>query len=388
MTSVEHKAIGDFFMSEKLKKAEKFKKFYDVAVFFGGASSESEVSVITGTMVCNVLIKGGKSVLPVFIDKKGNTFTGEKLTDITVFKDESYAKFPACGLAGRGVVIMGKGGVPKSVSAVGCVINCCHGGVCEGGALAGACALFNIPFASAGLFESAVFMDKYFTKLILKGLGITTAKYAYSRDISGATEGANSIGYPVIVKPATLGSSIGIAKCADESQLKAALETAFELDDGVLIEEYLSPRREINCAAYYSDGRTVISPLEEAVTEGELLSYDDKYCGGGKRVFPAELDKKTEDKISQTTERVYSALNMRGLVRFDYIVSGGKVYLSEINTVPGSLSQYLVSDSYNGFYGVLCGIMEQARADFFGAKSKTVLSTGILNDIKPSTKLK
>ena len=368
--------------------SEKFKKFYDVAVFFGGVSSESEVSVITGTMVCNVLIKGGKSVLPVFIDKKGNFFTGEKLADITLFKDEGYAKFNACGLTNRGVVIMGKGGAPKTVSAVGCVINCCHGGVCEGGALAGACALFNLPFASAGMFESAVFMDKYYTKLVLKSLAVNTAKYAYSRDITGAIEGARSLGYPVIVKPVTLGSSIGIAKCADENELAEALETAFALDDGVLIEQYLSPRREINCAVYFADGQVKVSPLEEAVTEGELLSYDDKYCGGGKRVFPAELDKRTADKIIQTTERVYSALNMRGIVRFDYIISSEKIYLSEINTVPGSLSQYLVSKNYSDFYSVLCRIIEQAHADFHSAKSKTVLSTGILNDVKPSTKLK
>ena len=368
--------------------SEKFKKFYDAAVFFGGATSESEVSVITGTMVCNVLKKGGKSVLPVFIDKKGNFFAGEKLADITVFKGDNYTDCPACGLVNRGVVIMSKGGAPKSVSAVGCVINCCHGGVYEGGALAGACALFNLPFASAGLFESAVFMDKYYTKLVLQSLGVNTAKYAYSRDIQGAIEGAKALGYPVIVKPATLGSSIGIAKCADETQLKEALQTAFALDDGVLIEEYLSPRREINCAVYLSGGRAVLSPLEEAVTSGDLLSYDDKYCGGGKRVFPAELDKKTAENISQTTERVYTALNMRGLVRFDYIVSNSKIYLSEINTVPGSLSQYLVSKSYTDFYNVLCGVMEQARADFHSAKSKTVLSTGILNDVKPSTKIK
>ena len=371
-----------------INKREKFKKFYDAAVFFGGASSESEVSVITGTMVCNVLKKGGKSVLPVFIDKKGNLFAGEGLADVTAFKGDGYAKNPSCGLANHGVVIYGRVGAPKYFSAVGCVINCCHGGVCEGGAVAGACALFNLPFASAGLFESAVFMDKYYTKLMLQSLGVNTAKYAYSRDSRGAIAGARSIGYPVIVKPATLGSSIGIAKCADEGELESALETAFELDDGVLIEEYLSPLREINCAAYFSGGRTVLSPLEEAVTSGDLLSYDDKYCGGGKRIFPAELDKRTADKITATTERVYSVLNMRGLVRFDYIVSAGKVYLSEINTVPGSLSQYLVSKSYADFYEVLSGIMEQARADFFRAKSKTILSTGILNDIKPSAKLK
>lgn len=363
-------------------------KKYDAAVLFGGISCENEVSVITGTMVCNVLKNGGKSVLPIYIDHGGVLRADEKLCDISQYKNGGYQNSTQCGFVSGGAVIFNKRGKPHRKVGIDCVINCCHGGAGESGAAAGLCNLLNIPFASAGLFESAAFMDKYYTKLVLESLGVKVAKYAYSRDMAGAIEKAKALGYPLIIKPATLGSSIGISKCNDGQQLKDALETAFELDGGVLLEEYLSPKTEINCAVYCANGREIISQCEEVKSNGDLLSYDDKYCGGGERKFPAEIDKSLEECVQNTTARVYSALNMRGIVRFDYIICRGQLYLSEINTVPGSLSQYLLSDGYKSFYGVLCGVMEQAKDDFAAQKSKRIISTGILNNIKTNSGIK
>lgn len=364
------------------------RKNYDTAVIFGGVSSENEVSVITGTMVCNVLLKGGKSVLPVYIDHGGKLYADEKLADVSIYKNGGYENFATCGFVSGGAVILSRKGKMKCAVSIGCVINCCHGGAGEGGAVAGLCNILNIPIASAGLFESAAFMDKYYTKLVLQSLGVKVAKYAYSRHITGAIEGARALGYPVIVKPATLGSSIGIAKCGSEAELITALETAFELDGGVLIEEYLSPLKEINCAVYCANGAEITSQCEEVASAGDLLSYDDKYCGGGVRKFPAEIENTVADEIRKTTAKVYSALNMRGIVRFDYIICRGQLYLSEINTVPGSLSQYLLSDSYKSFYGVLCSCIEQAEADFAERKRRRIISTGILNNITPNTNIK
>lgn len=358
-------------------------KEYSVAVIFGGISGENEVSVITGAMVCNVLKKGGESVLPVYIDHGGNMLAGEELADVTKYKRGAVPPSVPCAMENGGFVTFNKRGKPCGVVKAGCILNCCHGGGCEGGAVAGAAFLNNIPFASAGLFESATFMDKYYTKLVLQSLEIKTAKYAYSRDITGAIAKAEGLGYPLIVKPATLGSSIGIAKAENKSELMEALSVAFELDGGVLLEEYFSDRKEVNCAAYFAEGKVVVSPCEEVASDGAILSYDDKYSGGGRRVFPAELDDGISDKIRGTTARVYSELAMRGAVRFDYIISGGEVYLSEVNTVPGSLSQYLLSQSYRDFYSVLRGIIVQAKIDFKESRGKRVISTGILNGILP-----
>lgn len=356
-------------------------KNYDIAVIFGGVSGENEVSVITGALCCNVLKKGGKSVLPVYIDHSGDVRADERLADISLYKGEGYKKLPLCTFEKGGVVIFGRGGKVKARCRVDCVLNCCHGGVCEGGAVAGLAALCGIPFASAGMFESAAFMDKYLTKLVLSGLNVNTAEYAYSTDIGGAIAAAEGLGYPVIVKPVTLGSSIGIAVANNKKELLDALETAFILDGGVLIEEYISPRREINCAAYFRGGRVITSPCEEFTSAGAVLSYDDKYSGGGTRTFPAKLEENIAEAIRAETAFVYSALNMRGIVRFDYILRGDDIILSEINTVPGSLSHYLLSSSYGDFYKVLEGLIEEGKKDFALRTEKKVITTGILNNL-------
>lgn len=356
-------------------------KICDVAVIFGGVSGENEVSVITGALSCNVLKKGGKSVLPVYIDHGGTMYAGEELADVSLYKGEGYKKLPVCTFEQGGVIIFGKNGKVKAHCKIGCILNCCHGGVYEGGAVAGLAALCGIPFASAGMFESAAFMDKYLTKLVLSGLNVNTAKYAYSADIGGAITAAEGLGYPVIVKPVTLGSSIGIAVANNKKELCDTLEVAFMLDGGVLIEEYISPRREINCAAYFHGGRVITSPCEEFASAGAVLSYDDKYSGGGTRTFPAELDGKIAEAIRAETAFVYSALNMRGIVRFDYILKGDEIILSEINTVPGSLSHYLLSSSYNDFYKVLKELIEEGEKDFARRREKKVITTGILNNV-------
>lgn len=356
-------------------------KYYDVAVIFGGISNEHEVSVITGTMACNVLRKAGKSVMPIYITREGEMRTGESLADINLYRSGDFCSFPQASVCNGGLVTFNKRGKPKGVIAIGCALNCCHGGAGEGGGVAGLFGINNIPFASAGLFESAAFIDKYYTKLILQSLGVKVAKYRYSRDIAGAIAAAEELVYPVIVKPCKLGSSIGIEKAENEKQLKAALETAFALDDGVLIEEFLSPRREINCAAYLAQGTVTTSQCEEVFTSGDLLSYDDKYSGGGSRKFPADLPIETAVFIRGETERIYKALSFRGIVRFDYIIRGGDIFVSEINTVPGSLSQYLLSDSYLSFGGVLLSLVMQAHKDFADGKSKLKVTTGILNNV-------
>lgn len=356
-------------------------KSYDVAVVFGGISNEHEVSVITGTLVCNVLKKAGKSVLPIYITRSGEMLAGENLADITVYKDENLKGARRACICFGGAVSFGKSGKPKDKTSVACAINCCHGGVGEGGGISGLFAVNGIPLASAGLFESSAFMDKYLTKLVLKSLGVKVAKYAYLRDITGAIGIAEDFGYPVIVKPCKLGSSIGIEKAENEGELVGALQTAFALDDGVIIEEYLSPRREINCAAYYADGDVITSRCEEVFASGALLSYDDKYSGGGTRAFPADLPSETEKFIRSETERIYKELNFRGIVRFDYVIRGEDIFVSEINTVPGSLSQYLLSENYAAFGEVLNSLIEQAMTDYENASKKLKIKTGILNNV-------
>ncbi|MBD5584473.1 MAG: ATP-grasp domain-containing protein [Clostridia bacterium] len=230
-------------------------------------------------------------------------------------------------------------------------------------------------------------MDKYLTKLILSSMGVKTAGYALIKSVEELDTPHNMPQFPLIVKPVTLGSSIGVEKAENIEELKRAVESGLIYDNAVLVEKYLENRREINCAVYFADGKVITSECEEALTKGDILSYEDKYQGGGKSVLPADIPPNISQLIKEITKKVYLNLGMRGIVRFDFILCGEEVYLSEINTVPGSLSYYLLSNGFKNFINVLNGVIEQAICDDKVLKSKKLLHTGILENI-PSNNLK
>lgn len=359
-----------------------------IAVIFGGVSNENEISVITGTMAANVLKSGGDSVIPVYISQKGDIYAGEMLADVNFFKGESYKKAPRAIIANGGVYTLNKGGRVKKFKSVDVALNCCHGGFGEGGGVSGLCQIAGIPLASAGIFESSAFMDKYITKLVLSSLGVNTAPYAYVKSVEQLDCTPNMPDFPLIVKPVNLGSSIGVEMAENAEELKNAVESALYYDSAVIVEKYLENRREINCAAYFAEGKVITSECEEAFASGDLLSFEDKYEGGGKSVLPADIPPDMSEFIKKTTAEVYTKLNMRGIVRFDYIISDGKIYVSEINTVPGSLSYYLLSSGFKNFYPVISAVINQAIEDFEKNKSKKLITTGILENIpQNSTKL-
>jgi D-alanine-D-alanine ligase len=355
---------------------------YQIIVIFGGVSNENEISIITGTMTCSVLKKGGNTVLPVYIAQDGTFYGGTELCDITLFRKEEYRNAFQVLFDRGGVWLKNKKNKLKRFFSCDCVINCCHGGAGEGGGIAGLCALYGLPLASAGMFESAAFLDKYLTKILLKGLNVPTLPYVVARsidDTAGVTEVLGD--FPYIVKPLSLGSSIGVRRVDTVQELEFALSSALALDQGALIERCLTTRREINCAACRTQKGIELSVCEESLTDGAFLSFDDKYAGGGRSVCPADLNAHLDLIIRQTTGKVYEKLNMRGIVRFDYLVEGEEVYLSEVNTVPGSLAYYLFDGgkrSLEELYPLLISLIEFARKEQAESKNKTILQTGIL----------
>ena len=353
----------------------------NIIVVFGGVSNENEVSVITGTMAANILKNGGHTVIPVYVAQDGATYCAPELADVRNFKSNNFSAYPKAVVANGGVYIFNKKGKMKRFVKADAALNCCHGGAGEGGAVSGLFRIAGIPLASAGIFESSLFMDKYLTKLILAALGVKTAEYTYIKSREEVDCPHNMPQFPLIVKPVTLGSSIGIEKVNDLKKLQSAVETALIYDSAVIVEKYLENRREINCAAYFVKGEVVTSECEEAISSGDVLSFEDKYQGGGKSVLPADIPAEMAKLIKDTTRKVYSDLNMRGIVRFDYIISGGEVYLSEVNTVPGSLSYYLLSSGFKDFFAVLNAVIEQAVDDFELKNTKKLLHTGILENI-------
>lgn len=357
------------------------------AVVFGGISNESEISVITGTMTANVLKSGGNDVVAVYISPSGGMYCGDELCDIAVFKRGEELKSPRCIVADGGIYILGKRCRIKKFLPVYTAINCCHGGLGEGGGVGGLFACAGIPMAGGDIFGGAAFLDKCRAKSLLAGLEIPVLPWFTVRSEEDIPAAIAAVGLPAIIKPACLGSSIGVARAENEQQFSAAVSAALSYDSKVLCEPYIADRREINCAVYYGKGGVTLSECEEAVASGGLLTFDDKYSGGGKSVIPADIPPETREEVRAYTKKVYEQLDMRGIARFDYILSGDKLWLSEVNTVPGSLAWYLFAPSFKKFRPIAEDVAEQAVRDFVKRRGKLLIKTGILNSVPSGPKL-
>lgn len=372
-----------------------------VAVFFGGKSCENEISVLTGIFVLNLLDREKFSPFPVYIHTDGGTYTSPKMTDLNFFKEKKVSQFQKIFFDGSTVYALNaKKQRAKRLAKIDVAINCCHGGLGEGGGVSALAAWNGIPLASPDLTASGVFMDKSTTKLVARALNIPTVDYLRVNEKDYEKRGAfllksveSRLKYPVIIKPAHLGSSIGIALAKNESEVKEALRAAFVLDDRVIIEKYLEGKQDVNCAAYSVNGEIVISEPEAAFGEG-IYSFEDKYIRRSadrgtpmtaKRGGRVALNGELREKIRAYTRTVYKRMNLQGAVRMDFLVSEGKAYLCEVNTVPGSLAYYLfcdrIVDAKNFFTALLEDALQRGKEG-----EKKLVTTGILRSVRWKTK--
>ncbi|MBQ8294878.1 MAG: ATP-grasp domain-containing protein [Clostridia bacterium] len=368
-----------------------------VAVFFGGKSCENEISVLTGVFIMSLLDGEKWSVLPVYVHTDGGLYTSPKIKDLEIFKQKRWEELQQIFFDGATVYAMNKKkGKIKKLAKVDVALNCCHGGLGEGGGVSALMEWNEIPFASPDLTSSGVFMDKAMTKLMMRGLGVPTVDHIRVNEADYRKRGAfllknidSRLKYPVVIKPAHLGSSIGIVLAKNEAEAKEGIESAFELDDRVVIEKYLENKQDVNCAACMLHGEICVSEPELAFGEG-VYSFEEKYIkkkrdgergfmrkGGGRYALNDDL----RQKIRTYTKTVYKRMNMQGAVRMDFLVADGKAYLCEVNTVPGSLAYYLfcerITDAKNFFGELLEETIEQAKNN-----RKKLLTTGILNTVR------
>ena len=320
-----------------------------VAVFFGGKSCENEISVLTGVLVAR-LLRERCEVLPVYLHTDGVAYTSPKMMDLKVFQTRCLDGFlKVVFLEGKGYAVYPEKKKMKLLGSVDAMINCCHGGLGESGGVSALAEWNGIPLASPSIAPSAMFMDKYLTKIVMKGLGIPVLDYIRVLERDYAKRGAfllksieTRLKFPVVVKPARLGSSIGITLARNEEEVKIAIESAFSLDDCVIIERFLPQKQDVNCAAYTRNGEIFISEPEMAFGAG-IYSFEEKYVKRktDMRGAKTSISDEARKKIRAYTKTVYKRVNLSGVVRFDFLVSGEEIYLCEVNTVPGSLAYYL-----------------------------------------------
>ena len=339
-----------------------------VGVIFGGETVEHEVSIITALQAIEHINKDKYDVVPIYITKDRIWYTSPMLTDIEVYKDFSelkrYAKQVVLTKIGDKFCLQTtKGLFRRSITDIDIAFPIVHGNNVEDGTLQGYLDSVGIPYVGSKVLGSALGQDKVIMKQVFKDMGLPIVDYTwffdseYADDCEKVFANVNKLGYPVIVKPATLGSSVGITYVKEEKELANAIEEAMKYDIKVVVEKAVKNLVEVNCSVLGNYSYQETSVIEEVTSDEEFLTFADKYIGGSKgklkgpskgmasasRIIPARISKELEEKIKETSKQAFKALNLGGVCRIDYLIDKktNKYYINEPNTIPGSLSFYL-----------------------------------------------
>ena len=341
-----------------------------LGVIFGSRSCEREVSIISAVQLMRHVDPEKYEVIPVYIDENGNWYTGEKLKELKTyqpFRPESggITRVFLDMTSGSGALLhyeRGNGLFGRSQMEIAAradvFIVVMHGLNGEDGTIQGMLELANVPYSSPGVPGSAIGMDKIMMKQFFRGgdlpvlPGIPVSRSAFEENPEDVLKKVESeIGYPVFVKPANLGSSIGVSRADDAEGLRDSLELAFEYDRRVLVEKGLDKPVELNCSVMGFDGEIEASPIEMPLSGIAFLDFREKYLasGGSKgmaslhRVLPAPIGEELTKRIQELSRTIFRMMDLKGVVRIDYMFDriSGQLYITEINTIPGSLAFYL-----------------------------------------------
>lgn len=341
----------------------------NVAVMFGGRSVEHEVSIVSALQAIRHFDSNEYRVFPVYITKENEFYYGDALEEI-----ENYKNIPTLLAQCERVVFTKNEGTVKmrrfpkmereedALAEIDIAFPIVHGTNVEDGILQGFLRTLDLPFVGCDVLSSAVGMDKYVMKVLLKSEGYPVLDgvllvRGQADEVEKMIERVETrFPYPTFVKPANLGSSVGIAKAHDRAELKAALEKAFLYSQRVLVEPAIERLQEINCAVLGRAGEVLVSECEEPILRHEFLSFEDKYIGDGKtkgtkskgmktlsRRIPANISAEEKEQISKIASEVFTYLDCNGVVRMDFMINkqDRSIWLNEINTIPGSLAFYL-----------------------------------------------
>jgi D-alanine-D-alanine ligase len=355
-----------------------------VGVLFGGRSVENEISVVTASQVMESMDREKYEIVPIYIAKTGKWYTGKELLDLKRYKDmpslfrdctEVYFKsiYGDRNLYSNGGFL----GREKVVARIDTILPTLHGTNCEDGTLQGVLEVIGIPYVGCNTFASANGMDKISMKQILRDSGISVVDFVWFTDKEWdhshketVEKIEKSLAYPVIVKPANSGSSVGISPAHNEQELVDAIDNAAQFTTRIIVERMLSNLKEVNCSVMGDYYNCKASECEVPLRSGEILSYSDKYQGGGakgakgakcgakmsagsklgskgmsslKRELPARIPADVTALVKDYAIRTFKTLGCEGLARVDLMIDqdDNRVYVNEINTIPGSLSSYL-----------------------------------------------
>lgn len=391
-----------------------------IGVIFGGRSCEHDVSIISGLQAAQALDRNSYEPTIIYISREGDWFVGEALSDVKFFKsfDRSrVTKVVPSGFGGKlrlltiepksGFLARLAGGDAEEAHVLhelDVVMPVMHGVNGEDGTLQGLLEMFDVPYTSAGVMGSAVGMDKITMKQLFLGCGFPVVPGTWFSRARWSKERAKvldeveaQLSYPVFVKPANLGSSIGISRADDRLSLEEAIDTASAYDRRILVEKGVEELREVNCAVLGYGSEVRSSALEMPLSSGEFLDFQDKYLRGGKgkngmqalaRRIPAPIGDEMTAKIKALAEDIFRAMDLKGCVRIDFILDkDDNLYVNEANVIPGSLAFYLWEPEGVSFAELLEKMIEYAlKASADRRHSVFSYDSAILSRIVSGTK--
>ncbi|WP_170138213.1 D-alanine--D-alanine ligase family protein [Anaerobacterium chartisolvens] len=358
-----------------------------LGLIFGGRSAEHEISVISAMHVLHFIDKEKYSVTPIYISRQGVFYTGEQLLNTECYK--SLEAIP--GMCGEILVKPGGGsenafilseaaGKPLKIDVLLPVF---HGPNGEDGTLQGLFEMLDVAYTSCPVLSSALCRDKVVFKFVMQAMGIPVLEFdwLYRWDWEGGRSGivsqiSGGLGFPVIIKPVSSGSSIGIriAKC--EKELEASVDTALKFSERVVIEKLMNNFREVNCAVLKQRDEVLVTECEEEIPHGEMLTFTDKYTDNLKRNFPCTIPQEARNTIWDMSKRIYRGIDCKGTVRMDYLYDevSGEVYMNEINTIAGALSYDLWEGSGISFTEIINSMVDEALSRYEGKRQLSCIN--------------
>ena len=384
-----------------------------VGVIFGGESVEHEVSIISAVQAMEHMNSDKYDIIPIYISKDRTWYSGKMLMEIDVYRNfddlKKYAKkVTMVKKNGKFYLQKVNGLFRRDITDIDIAFPIVHGNNVEDGSLQGYLDSIGIPYVGSKVLGSALGQDKVVMIQVFESEGLPIVNYTwfydneYSEDRELILKKINKIGYPVVVKPATLGSSVGISFVEEETSINSAIEEAIKYDKKIIVEKAVENLTEVNCSVLGNYMHQDVSALEEVMSEHNLLTYQDKYIGGSKgklkggfkgigskgmasasRVIPARISDDVEKQIKDLSKQVFKSLNLSGLCRIDYLIDkkSNKVYVNEPNTIPGSLAFYLWEPIGKSYEQLLDDMINIAIKEFKNKQKKTYsFDTNILSN--------
>lgn len=369
-----------------------------IGVIYGGETVEHEVSVISALQAMNNLNEDKYDIVPIYISKDRIWYTGHMLRDIEFYKEfedeKKYATKVMLYKKGKTFLLQRTTGLfRKDITDLDVILPVVHGNNVEDGSLAGLLDSIGIPYVGSHVLGGALGQDKVVMKQVMESVNLPIVPYTWFYDSEYLDNKENilkeikKIGYPVIVKPATLGSSIGIEVAKNEKDIESKIEDAMEYDTKIVVEKVIENLTEVNASVLGNYEYQKVSPLEEVMGEDEILSFADKYLGNAKskgttskgmastsRIVPARISEKLTKEIQDTAKQVFKVLNLSGVCRVDFLIDSkeNKFYVNEPNTCPGSLSFYLWKEAGMKYSELLDEMVSIAIKEYKHKNQKTM----------------